>query len=120
MAAGLAYMHSVNIIHGDIKCKNILLGYDLQPLFCDFGISKLREKDSASSSVNKGSITYMSPERLRGDPRSCASDMYAFGITIFEVSHRLAPLNATQLIITWNDRFFRLSRHSRPAKESLP
>lgn len=88
MAAGLAYLHEMGVVHGDIKPNNVLLDHNLQPLFCDFGISKLQECDVSSSGTRyAGSTRHMCPERLlQGTPRTFFGDIYAFGITIFEVS----------------------------------
>ncbi|KAG8862585.1 hypothetical protein FRB96_001142 [Tulasnella sp. 330] len=41
ITSGLAYLHTNNVIHGDLKAANILLGSDIQPVLCDFGLTKV-------------------------------------------------------------------------------
>lgn len=91
MVSGLHHLHTSNVVHGDIKGHNILLGPHLRPLFCDFGISKLQEDGTTSTnSRNAGSTKHMSPEILvEGASKNFASDIYAFGVTIFEVGPNL-------------------------------
>src|SRR5205814_297636 len=59
---GLAYMHDAKILHCDIKPDNVLLDANMQPLICDFGLSKRKEWDDLYELV--GSIWFMSPEIL--------------------------------------------------------
>lgn len=94
MSAGLHYLHASQVVHGDIKGHNILLGPDLRPLFCDFGISKLQGDGGTSTNTkNAGSTKHMSPETLvEGASKDFASDVYAFGITIFEVRNYIARI----------------------------
>ena len=85
---GLEHMHELGIAHGDLKGANVLLTENLSPLLCDFGLSRLLHIDRTSSDCRGlGSTRWMSPERLGSDePRTFASDIYALGMTITEVS----------------------------------
>ncbi|KAG8994294.1 hypothetical protein FRB94_009975 [Tulasnella sp. JGI-2019a] len=91
IASGLAYLHTNNVIHGDLKAANILLDNLLQPKICDFGLTKvLHSGYDLTSKALKGVGTYrwMSPELLKGGEsgvKTTASDVYAFGIVIAEV-----------------------------------
>ncbi|KAG8880140.1 hypothetical protein FRB98_005312 [Tulasnella sp. 332] len=88
IASGLAYLHDRGIIHGDLKAANVLLGVAIQPVICDFGLTKaLGTKYFTTSSGLKGmgSMRWMAPELLNGDTKTTASDMYAFGMTIVEI-----------------------------------
>jgi serine/threonine protein kinase len=101
VSAALAHLHANNppIVHGDIKSLNVMLSdkdcnYDVK--LADFGLSMIRDISSrsrASSSYQKGPKTsaaggtfcYMSPEMLIDSfPSSTASDMWAFGMLMFE------------------------------------
>jgi len=88
IAQGLAYLHAhpENIIHGDIKSQNILLDEKVQPLICDFGLTKDKQ-DASTSLVAKGLGTrrWQAPELLMNNPKTKASDMYAFGMTMVEI-----------------------------------
>lgn len=96
MISGITYLHSLNIIHGDIKCANVLLDQELIPIFCDFGMTKIRDGYSTTSTAMKGagSVQWMSPELLENMPKTTESDVYALGLTICEVC----------LIMTWTWR----------------
>ena len=88
ISAGLAYLHSKDVIHGDVKGANVLISPALTAQLCDFGLSKFA--DTATSTGGKGgSLPWLSPERMdRPDsPRTKESDVYAFGMTIYEVSN---------------------------------
>ncbi|KAG8872350.1 hypothetical protein FRB98_009657, partial [Tulasnella sp. 332] len=86
IASGIAYLHSRQVIHGDIKAANILLDHELVPALCDFGMTKVLDGMSATSTAMKGagSVPWMSPELLDNEPRSAESDIYALGVTIGE------------------------------------
>ncbi|KAG8869102.1 hypothetical protein FRB98_002861, partial [Tulasnella sp. 332] len=96
IASGLAYLHNRGIIHGDLKAANVLLGVSIQPVICDFGLTKaLGTKYFTTSSGLKGmgSTRWMAPELLDGDPKTIASDIYAFGMTIVEILAGEAPFS---------------------------
>ncbi|KAG8862457.1 hypothetical protein FRB96_001528 [Tulasnella sp. 330] len=89
IVSGVAYLHSLGIVHGDLKAKNVLLNVDLSPLLCDFGLTKVLDGEySATSSAMKGAGTtrWMGPELLLHDGvKTRMSDIYAFGMSIFEI-----------------------------------
>lgn len=79
-------MHSLGVIHGDLKASNVLLQRNLEPSLSDFGLSKLQDGATSAGLKGSGSIPWMSPEVVLGGPKTAESDMYAFGMTIAEVS----------------------------------
>jgi serine/threonine protein kinase len=94
VAYGMLVLHSADIIHMDIKPANILLellGADTIPKLADFGISKSLDPTSTfAGSTNAagcgGSLMWMSPELIQHPPApSPASDVYAFGMVIYEM-----------------------------------
>lgn len=91
IASGLAYLHSQDVIHGDVKGLNVLLNELVQPVLCDFGMTKaLSTMHNATSSAMKGvgSLRWMAPELHDDAPKSAKSDMFAFSMTIVEVRCR--------------------------------
>ncbi|OWZ01048.1 TKL protein kinase [Phytophthora megakarya] len=76
VALGLNYLHSQNIIHGDLKCNNIVV--DGSAKICDFGLTSIPNYDVATS------IRWKAPELLRGEQPSFASDIYSLGMCIIE------------------------------------
>eukprot|EP00960_Hanusia_phi_P049180 759421-Hanusia_phi.AAC.2 len=86
LAEGLAYLHSMGIIHKDIKPQNVMIGRDLSPKYIDFGLSKVESvATSAASTRLAGSLYWMSPERKEGGSASAKSDVYALGLLLVYV-----------------------------------
>lgn len=85
------YLHRERIVHGDIKAKNILIGFDGHVLLSDFGLTKLAFAQIFLPLKGIGSARWQSPELLEGKPKTFASDVYAFSMTIAEVLSGAPP-----------------------------
>ncbi len=85
IASGMAFLHSKNVIHRDLKSPNILLdGTHDRCLISDFGLSRVGAPGTATMSAI-GTPHWMAPEILRGERYSASADIWAFGVIIFEV-----------------------------------
>ena len=87
-AEGLAYLHDRRVVHGDVKGLNILISKGVRAILCDFGLAKEMDRTSSTTQDAVGTWPWMSPERLQGGDgpgRSFEDDVYAFGMTIYEV-----------------------------------
>ncbi len=86
VARGLEALHVRRIVHRDVKPENVLVDEVGRVRLCDFGLSKPQD-DAALTHEGEilGTAVFIAPETLRGTPPSAASDVYALGITLFEM-----------------------------------
>lgn len=85
-AMGLEYLHERNIVHGDLKGNNILVGKDeYETKLADFGLSALINRIGVEQPAVSGAVRWKAPECLLGALPSFASDIYSFGMCIIEV-----------------------------------
>lgn len=88
---GMKHSHDHGVLHRDLKPSNILIEkghYDGTVKLVDFGIAKIEEGTALEltrTGAAVGSPPYMSPEAVRGEPVSKASDIYGFGCVLFEI-----------------------------------
>lgn len=79
------YLHRENLVHGDIKGSNLLISDDGHVLICDFGLTKSTYAQTSSALKGAGTVRWQSPELWENEPKTFASDVYAFAMTIVEV-----------------------------------
>jgi eukaryotic-like serine/threonine-protein kinase len=98
VCSAVAYAHQNLVVHRDLKPSNIVVTADGTPKLLDFGIAKLLADDEepADQTVGLGPCTprYSSPEQIRGEPLTTASDIFTLGIILYELiagSHPFAP-----------------------------
>ncbi len=94
---GLGYIHTKGIIHGDLKCDNILLSYEKKfyigkkyypiPKLADFGLSQITPNQVAA-----GTLGFMAPEIFEGAGLNFKTDIFALGMVMFEILSGLRPL----------------------------
>ncbi len=89
VAEAMAYAHARGILHRDIKPSNILVDNQGIAKLTDFGLAKRVGLDGVGSVTDTGEILgtprFMSPEQVRGEEASEASDQYALGVVLFEL-----------------------------------
>ena len=89
----LAAIHAAGIIHRDLKPHNVLLGKD-GPRVIDFGIAKVFGSQATSAGTVIGTVTYMAPEQVRGEPIGPAADMFAWASTMAFAASGRPPFGA--------------------------
>jgi tetratricopeptide (TPR) repeat protein len=83
IAEGLAAAHDAGVVHRDLKPANVMIGADDHALIMDFGISA--SADEAATDGIVGTLEYMAPEQSKGAAVDHRSDIYAFGLIVYEM-----------------------------------
>lgn len=86
LADALMHAHEHGVVHRDIKPQNVMMQYDGGVKLLDFGIATITDAPNITQKdMVVGSVHYMAPEVLKGKGASPKSDIYALGITFFEL-----------------------------------
>src|SRR5437879_5156435 len=85
MATGLEHGHESGFMHLDFKPENILVTRNASVRLADFDLARPKPDKPKKLPENPGTPAYMSPEQLRGDPVDHRADIFAFGVTAYEL-----------------------------------
>ncbi|XP_047980393.1 serine/threonine-protein kinase STY13-like isoform X1 [Salvia hispanica] len=85
LARGLSYLHSMKIVHRDVKAENMLLDANRTLKIADFGVARVEAQNPRDMTGNTGTLGYMAPEVLDGKPYNRKCDVYSFGICLWEI-----------------------------------
>ncbi len=86
VAEGLAEAHKLGVVHRDLKPSNIMIDRDGNARIMDFGIARLAgAKGMTGGNVMIGTPEYMSPEQVEGKEADPGTDLYSFGVVLFEM-----------------------------------
>ena len=86
MLKGLQFLHSLRLLHRDLKPSNALISSKGIVKLADFGISRTLEDGNSLAESFVGTLDYMAPERMIGQPYSYSSDVWALGLTIHSLA----------------------------------
>jgi eukaryotic-like serine/threonine-protein kinase len=108
IAQALSAAHEHGIVHGDIKPENIMLRHDGCSKVLDFGLAQrvLGGETPVAQHPGMGTMRYMSPEHARGEPLTPVSDIFSFGLVLYELAAgkrpfpELSPVEAAHANLT--------------------
>jgi serine/threonine protein kinase len=111
LAEGLQAAHQAGIVHADFKSANVILvrsAAGVRAVITDFGVARLEAGSTVVDETRSlhgrdtirvaGTLAYMSPEQLAGDRVTTASDIYSFGIVLFEMACGRRPFDDADVI----------------------
>ncbi|MBM3793136.1 MAG: serine/threonine protein kinase [Acidobacteria bacterium] len=121
MAEGLHAAHTASVVHRDFKSGNVMLTGDRAAIM-DFGLARAERRQEAGDTAVSfrqlaGTVGYMSPEQLTGGTVTAASDIYSFGIVLFEMAAGRLPFDGKHLI---NSAVQRASRQIPWIRSEVP
>ena len=119
LAMALIYCRKLNIIHRDVKPKNIFVSRFGDFKLGDFGIAR-EQAHTMSNMSKKGTYSYMAPEIYKGEKYDSSIDIYSLGIVLYKLmnQNRLPFLSLDKQLITYRDKETALAR--RMAGEKMP
>jgi serine/threonine protein kinase len=95
----MLHLHNNNIVHRDLAARNILLSEVGEPKVSDFGMSRLVDNDDGNTTkATVGPLKWMAPESLRSREYSKKSDVWSFGVVVWEIVTRQEPYKDEDLM----------------------
>jgi tetratricopeptide (TPR) repeat protein/tRNA A-37 threonylcarbamoyl transferase component Bud32 len=130
LAEGLQAAHQAGIVHADFKSANVILvqsNASVRAVITDFGVARLEAGNTVVDETRSlhghdtirvaGTLAYMSPEQLSGDRVTTASDIYSFGIVLFEMACGQRPFDDADVI---KSAMLRVSGPPASARSHVP
>jgi len=102
ISSAFAYAENKDVLHRDIKPENVLVTPEDKCYVIDFGLAQIEGQENLTQAgIVIGTPWYLAPERFRGEPATVASEIYSFGVMLFEMLEADKPYegNDVQLVL---------------------
>ncbi|HTX16743.1 MAG TPA: protein kinase [Candidatus Baltobacteraceae bacterium] len=123
LADALSAAHAEGVIHRDLKPQNILVANDDHLYVSDFGLAKSFESDAVGmtrTGVFLGTPLYMSPEQVEGKPADQRSDLYSYGLILYEMATGAVPFTGDSTFKVMYDRLKTKPKNPRLQNPDIP
>jgi tetratricopeptide (TPR) repeat protein/predicted Ser/Thr protein kinase len=123
LAEALAAAHAEGVIHRDLKPQNILVNKDDQIFVSDFGLAKSFEEGAqgmTKTGAFLGTPRYMSPEQVEGKPADQRSDLYSYGLMLYEMAVGDVPFTGESTLKVMYQRIQEKPKNPKLLNPSLP
>ncbi len=108
IARALAAAHEGNVLHRDLKPENVIRTLDAGIKILDFGLARFDDPQAGAASATQltapgamlGTPGYMAPEQIRGENVDCRTDIFAFGVLLFELASGRHPFTSSGPVST--------------------
>ena len=123
LAGALAAAHAENVVHRDLKPQNILVDKNDQVYISDFGLAKSFAEGAVGMTQTGallGTPRYMSPEQVEGKPTDGRSDIYAYGLILYEMATGDVPFTGDSTLGVMYQRIKEKPKSPKLANPSLP
>lgn len=97
VAEALDHAHAAGIVHRDVKPGNVMVSEDLKPKLMDFGIAKREDASLTQTGTFLGTPSYASPEQIKEGTVDNRSDIFSFGVLVFELLSGQSPFPGTSI-----------------------
>ncbi|KAL1122916.1 hypothetical protein AAG570_003241, partial [Ranatra chinensis] len=124
LALALQYLHTMDIVHRDVKCENVLITQSLNAKLADFGFARwCRWVDDAKGGLSEtfcGSYAYVAPEVVKGKPYDPKmSDVWALGCVAFVMVNRAVPFEADNIRHAYEQQMSRTIKYKKKAYSQI-